>query len=770
MRVSLSSLCCALALLAACDDDELPGYVVGDTPPPVADLGAGACGGSVAEGCPCTADEPVECSVTTGFDAGDRMCGAGTRSCEDGVWGSCVVLSEFRLPGGAGLIAGPEGCDPCEPLCWFDTDEPEAMDITAANSSDVVYWPGDGTTAAGAALGASSAGVEILLDGDGDGVPDVADDCPTTAGLNAFFGCPDTGGDPGLYVELGYMTGPTTQACPLLGLPVDSLDVYVLVDTTGTMDGEIANLKSELTTGTIARCPGGIIGEMECVVPGVQFGIGTFRDYGDGTVYGPASYLPYEHVQDLTTDAAAAQTAVNGLTTLGGVTTSESATQALYSMASGDGLGSWVTARTGCPADTFGYPCFRNAAIGAVLLITDAPMHNGPGGYDPYDDALLGFTTPTYADATAALSGAGLTVLAIDSSGGDATVGSQLGSLATDTGSPAPTTIATDGSGLGAAAVDALTALVDTTRVEISARAVDDAGTAVDESAFVESIVATGDGPTGDCASFAGAVYTDCLPGTDVGFDLTLRNDIVAPTTSAQIFEVTLEFVYDGTTVVSTKTIRILVPPANLTCTGPFTMTTASAGACLFDTSRTLDATVAADGTLYLDGVALAYGTDWQLVGSQQVELLGAACTDWTADTSQAVTGDFNCSAPVGSYWRVHDGFGGDPDSATGCLNPPERPRWTTLEFTATTPSDSSITFRFQPAEDAAGTASAAAATATVPGASSPIDVTAALQAAGLRTDLRYLRVTAVLSSSTDRSSTPVLHSMVQRWECLPIE
>ena len=34
----------------------------------------------------------------------------------------------------------------------------------------------------------------------------------------------------------------------------------------------------------------------------------------------------------------------------------------------------------GCPADTFGYPCFRKGTIPIVVMFTDDPMNNGPAG------------------------------------------------------------------------------------------------------------------------------------------------------------------------------------------------------------------------------------------------------------------------------------------------------------------------------------------------------------------------------------------------------
>ena len=44
----------------------------------------------------------------------------------------------------------------------------------------------------------------------------------------------------------------------------------------------------------------------------------------------------------------------------------------------------------GCPANTFGYPCFRDDAIPIVVLFTDDPMNNGPPVYTAHERQLAG--------------------------------------------------------------------------------------------------------------------------------------------------------------------------------------------------------------------------------------------------------------------------------------------------------------------------------------------------------------------------------------------
>ncbi|NIR40718.1 MAG: hypothetical protein GWN07_33180, partial [Actinobacteria bacterium] len=73
---------------------------------------------------------------------------------------------------------GPVACSLCDPLCNVSTDRPDDGDIGADNSDNVIYDPIGG----GVSLPPSPFDVPDLVDSDGDGVADVADDCPATAG------------------------------------------------------------------------------------------------------------------------------------------------------------------------------------------------------------------------------------------------------------------------------------------------------------------------------------------------------------------------------------------------------------------------------------------------------------------------------------------------------------------------------------------------------------------------------------------------------------
>ncbi|MFW6051415.1 MAG: hypothetical protein ACODAU_09585 [Myxococcota bacterium] len=329
----------------------------------------GGDGGACADpspGCPCApGSEPVSCYAEPESVPGGLYCREGRMHCRDGAWSACETVRTFTLDRShLALVTDPVVCNPCNPDCFETTDRPDDGDLTPDNSSNVVHDPNEG-------------GVTIeeepvdstLPDSDGDGLPDLGEDVVADGG---FFHVLPYGGD--------------SAIDPMdIEVEVTTADVYFLIDDSGSMDGEIANLQSDLTSGElVAGCPGGLIGAIRCTIPNAWVGVGSFEEYPEYP-YGVSSNDVYVHHQDLTDDTSAAQAAVNGLSVGGNYSWPESATQALHAMATGEGLGPYLGSRSGCPADHWGYGCFRPDTIPIAVLITDAPFHNGPNPSHDYD-------------------------------------------------------------------------------------------------------------------------------------------------------------------------------------------------------------------------------------------------------------------------------------------------------------------------------------------------------------------------------------------------
>lgn len=363
---------------------------IGEAPAPGPDVDPVPIGGDAGtlcahpeEGCPCAQETPLDCYLDPVVVDGVTTCRRGSRYCRADLWTACESVHEYELrvgPGIAPLVTGPSTCNACDPACAVSRDVPSDTDLPGSSTS-VEYNPAQG----GIQLETSTDPPPPLPDADGDGIPDIADDCD---GPGAFLAADGTCyGDTFFYHTLPF--GGPPEIDPLdINVQVRTADIYFLMDTTGSMGGEISNLKASLTSGSyIAGCGGGIIGAIQCVIPDAWFGVGRYDDYPYGS-YGGAPDVVYAHLQDISTSVAGAQAAVNTMFASGGWDGPESQTQALWAVATGGGLGSYLSARTGCAAGTWGYPCFRDGTIPVIIHFTDAPMHNGP--FTSYDYSFTG--------------------------------------------------------------------------------------------------------------------------------------------------------------------------------------------------------------------------------------------------------------------------------------------------------------------------------------------------------------------------------------------
>ncbi len=517
------------------------------------------------EGCACEQTVPIDCYLPAEEVDGTIMCRAGTRTCNDGVWSTCESIHSYTLVGTAtALVTGPSTCNPCDPACAVSRDTPSARDLPG-RSTGLEYSP----SAGGIQLeGGRGGDPPPLPDSDGDGIPDVADDCVGPGAFrNADGSCY---GDTFFFHELPY--GGPAEIDPLdVNVQVRTADVYFLMDTTGSMGGEINNLQRGLTSGSyIAGCGNGIIGAIRCTIPDAWFGVGAHDDYPWGG-YGSARYgdVVYRNFQNISSSISASQNAVNRLRLHYGVDGPESQLSALWAIATGRGLGRYLGAQTGCTGGRWGYPCFRPGTIPIVILFTDAPYHNGPFGYNY--GGPPGAVAPSWPTVVRELNRANLRVIVIQSgssSWGRPPYGREdANALADATGSYSSSgsryviPISSDGTGLSRAVVDAVVDLANYNRLDISARATDDPATAIDERGFVDSITAVSWGP-GSCRSISGgSTFVQCLPGTSVDFRIAFRNDIVMPTSVPQVFTFFIEVIGDGTFVLERIPVRIVVPP-----------------------------------------------------------------------------------------------------------------------------------------------------------------------------------------------------------------
>ena len=301
----------------------------------------------------------------------------------------------------ASLISPPASCGNGDPTCNATADFPVQADLTTFNSSNVLFSATDGALTL-------QAGSGNLVDTDGDGVPDPADDCP---GPGWKLPCDGDPSNDGIYQTLYYNSDTDITVRTDLDITgtIESADAYILMDATGSMGGEQVELVNGLTSGTLiadpVACPGGVgtglIGALRCAVPDLWLGVGDFKEVSYAPHNNRFDMAPYHHYLDMTDNAQHVADAVSAFRADNNNDYPEATSQALYSVVTGQGLGDLVPNRGSCPstpAGRWGYPCFRPTTLPIIVLITDADMWNGPvnNGHtygDPPFNGTLGMGT-----------------------------------------------------------------------------------------------------------------------------------------------------------------------------------------------------------------------------------------------------------------------------------------------------------------------------------------------------------------------------------------
>lgn len=354
---------------------------------------------------------------------------------------------------------------------------------------------------------------------------------------------------------------------------IPAADVFFLVDTTQSMGGTLANVKSVFAGGDLLT-------QIETHIPDVRLGGGQHDDFPLGP-YGAADDETFLLARAMTPPAniSGLIESIEAMELHGGGDGPEANVQALHQLITGDG-GLWrytegtprsyeARATAGDCRTGFGAACFRDGVLPIVLHFTDACAHNGPPGefvgctpYENIDPAVA-----TWNEVVAELSARGTKFLGVNATqtaceeDAPATTTSpcyflQQTALATGTVSPEGRPLTLDlpnDAELGEfrAAIVAAVELV-ATRVPLRVSASADGGA----GSFVEAIrpACVPDEPTLPCwtpppgvspadavAGVEDSVFEGVLPGTQVLFRLELRNAGTASGPRSQLSQATLE-------------------------------------------------------------------------------------------------------------------------------------------------------------------------------------------------------------------------------------
>lgn len=342
---------------------------------------------------------------------------------------------------------------------------------------------------------------------------------------------------------------------------VGRADVMFLVDTTSSMVQEIEQIRNNLR---------------DRLVPGIQasiadsaFAVGTLADFPLFEC-GSKGDIPFQMLLPVSSDIARVQAAVDNISLSGGLDEPEAQVEALYQLATGEGLGTYVSPSIGCPRGGTGYPCFRFDALRVVLLFTDAPFHSGPGNSNPY--ACSPFPVPhRYQDAIDALNAIDVKVMGLYSGNGDGFDDLERTVIDTDAidtmapggNRPLVFDIGQRGQGLSEAVINSIRTLSEVIRFDIDMILFDpDPNDGVNPVDFIERIEAVSANPMNAVSGIdqTTATFLDAQTGVTVLFRVILRNDAVAPGPAPQRFRIVALFRGDGRTRLGEREFDILVP------------------------------------------------------------------------------------------------------------------------------------------------------------------------------------------------------------------
>lgn len=340
------------------------------------------------------------------------------------------------------------------------------------------------------------------------------------------------------------------------------IDVFMLIDTTSSMDDEIDEIASRLR--------GDIAPAIYSAIPDTQFGIGTFADFPVG-LHGATDDVAYELRLPMTGNLVATQNALDNLPLQDGLDPPEAQVEALYQVATGEGLGEYIEPSTGCLSGGTGGPCFRSDAQSTILLFTDAPFHGGPDSRrDPQSGLFPGLVVPEphgYTETMSALIEQHIRVIGLWSGGNGPRADLEMtvadsGALGVD-GEPVVFDIGSRAERLGTGVVDALREFAQGLVFDVDVEVSDPVrGDGVDTVALIERVRPVRADPMDGIDGID--VDTDTFLGVNAGttliFEVTVINDGLRPGPEPQRYRVELSFRGDGRTFLGSRMIDLVVP------------------------------------------------------------------------------------------------------------------------------------------------------------------------------------------------------------------
>ena len=350
---------------------------------------------------------------------------------------------------------------------------------------------------------------------------------------------------------------------------IKDVDVLIQVDLSGSMDGEITNLKAGISNTVITN--------IRSSIPNSAFGLATFSDWEGGS-YGDA----YKLVRSITTDIAAMNSAVASISVKTGGW--EAHSEALYQAATGAGYTPNAEICTG--TDTWGncdswtnlptIPAYnhqwRNGSLPIIVMITDEEFTTLQSYIDSSSDYRMtgGPAAHSSANAVTAMNAINAKIIGVDSGGGSTHGDYQY--IANGTGSKSSTgsyyiyDINSNGTGLSASIANAVSELVSSIPMDVTTLTESISNPqSIDTRDFIKSVTPHHAVPAGDISGSTSTAFLGVIPGTQIFFTVDFQNTIYEPTdTVATLFRAKINVRGQGTTL-DTREVLIIVPGKNPT-------------------------------------------------------------------------------------------------------------------------------------------------------------------------------------------------------------
>jgi hypothetical protein len=332
------------------------------------------------------------------------------------------------------------------------------------------------------------------------------------------------------------------------------VDVFFLIDATASMRDEIDNVREGLSSTVV---PG-----VRAAIPDAAFGLSLAGEFPEEP-HGPPEVRPYELRVPITQDVPRIEASLAEIPRWGNFDDPEAQVEALYQVATGEGLPPWISPSLGCPRGGSGGVCFRDDSLPVVVLITDAPFHNGPDGEDRYE---LRPDPHSYAEAVRALAGLGIFVIGLGArDAGRPSPMPHLRRIAADTGAinaaggPLAFDIGASGDGVGRGIVDAVSRLAEGLPLDVDAVAQDVLGDAVDARRLIAAIRPVRASPPTGVSAILDDRFEGVVPGTRVTFEVVIDASVLEPTDSTQRIPALILFRAFGRSLLGQERIEIVI-------------------------------------------------------------------------------------------------------------------------------------------------------------------------------------------------------------------